>query len=76
MSARDILLYELQRQPDSVASKLLEYLHTLVPETSQTGGPSPERSDFSSHWNRFYGAFEGEPWEEPAELPVEKREEW
>lgn len=77
MSAYDALLKELAHQPDSVASKLLDYLHALAPETSSgNGGPKTTAGHFSIYWSRHYGAFEGEEWEEPRELPYEKREDW
>ncbi|MCI0534845.1 MAG: hypothetical protein L0Z50_06430 [Verrucomicrobiales bacterium] len=77
MSAYEALLQELARQPDSVAQKLLDYLHGLAlgpaPKSGASGGAS---AHFLTYWSRFYGAFEGEEWEEPRDLPYEKREEW
>jgi hypothetical protein len=72
MSAKEALLRELNQQPDAVARKLLDYLHSLVP-ASQSGGA---QGHFGSYWTRYYGAFDSEAWEEPAEQPLEKREDW
>lgn len=78
MSAKEMLAQELARQPDSIAQRLLEYLHALSPESVSGGSlPRPVASGhFASHWRQFYGAFDGESWEEPKELPNEKREDW
>ena len=78
MSAYEALLNELARQPDSVARKLLDYLHVVAPATTPqpSGEPRETGGYFSSYWGHFYGAFDGEEWEESRELPYEKREEW
>ena len=76
MSSREVLVEELRRQPDAVARKLLDYLHALVPESAQNGAATLPQGNFATYWNRYYGAFDGEVWEEPPELPAEKREEW
>lgn len=78
MSAKEMLAQELARQPDSIAQRLLEYLHALSPGPVGGGSPPPPVASghFASHWSRFYGAFDGEVWEEPHELPNEKREDW
>ena len=79
MSVKEMLAQELARQPDSIAQRLLEYLHALSP-ASVVSGDSPSQpvtgGHFTSYWSRFYGAFEGEVWDEPSELPNEKREDW
>lgn len=78
MSAKEMLAQELARQPDSIAQRLLDYLHALSPASAN--GDSPPQpvtgGQFTSYWSRFYGAFEGETWDEPSELPNEKREDW
>ena len=73
MSARDQLKQEMASLPESVIERLLIYLHSLpAPQT-----PSPLNGDhFASYWSRWYGALGDEPWDEPAELPFEKREAW
>ena len=78
MSAHETLVKELARQPESVAAKLLDYLHALAPETaSSPNGAGPGVGGyFATYWSRHYGKFEGEEWEEPREWPYEKREEW
>ena len=78
MSAKEMLAHELARQPDSIAQRLLEYLHALSPASGSGGSPPPPVASghFASHWRQFYGAFEGETWDEPGELPNEKREDW
>lgn len=78
MSAKEMLAQELARQPDSIAQRLLDYLHALSPASANGGSSSQPLSGghFASHWSRFYGAFEGEAWDEPHELPNEKREDW
>lgn len=77
MSAREALIHELEQQPDAVAQKLLDYLHALSPQSASMGGSSANgERHFAGYWSRFYGAFDGEQWDEPAELPNESREEW
>jgi len=78
MSAYEALLKELARQPESVAQKLLDYLHALAPDTTPPphGATRGASGHFSTYWSHFYGTFEGEEWEESRELPYEKREEW
>ena len=78
MSAQEILVKELARQPESVAQKLLDYLHALAPQPTQPHGDAARRAGghFSTYWSRHYGAFDGEEWEEPREVPFEQREEW
>jgi hypothetical protein len=77
MSVRDALVQEIEQQPESVAQKLLDYLHALspYPANSDTGGDKA-RGYFAGYWKRYYGVFEGERWDESAELPNEKREDW
>lgn len=76
MQAREILAEELQHQPEAIAYKLLDYLHSLSPTPipSQKSSSSEQTDYFISYWSRFYGAFE--QWDEPFELPAEKREDW
>jgi len=76
MSAREALLQELARQPDDVAQKLLDYLRALTPNHGSAASGGETGGHFAAYWKRYYGAFEGQEWEEPAELPPEKREEW
>ena len=76
MSARDTLIKELAGAPESVAGMLLDYLHQLTPQAAGDGAGADQQGYFGRYWSRFYGAFEGEEWLEPAELPYEKREEW
>ena len=76
MSVREILLKELARQPDEVAQKLLDYLHALTPQRGSAAHGGETGGHFAAYWNRYYGALEGKEWEEPTELPIEKREEW
>ena len=78
MSARDTLIKELAGAPESVAGILLDYLHQLAPRggAEGSGAGTGQEGHFSRYWSRHYGAFEGEEWLEPAELPYEKREEW
>ena len=65
MSAKEMLAQELARQPDSIAQRLLEYLHALAPASANDDSPRPPLTGghFASHWSRFYGAFEGETWD-------------
>lgn len=75
MSARDALLRELARQPDDVAQKLLDYLHAMS-DRSAPGAGAASDGHFATYWKQYYGALEGEQWEEPLELPPERRDEW
>ena len=77
MSARQQLIQALDNQPDKLAGLLLIYLHSLpgyVPPPKPADAPAVDY--WETHWSKFYGAFEGEEWDEPAELPFEVREEW
>lgn len=77
MSALETLIHELQGQPEMVARKALDYARSLPEWKGNAGVPAqPGLGYFNSHWREFYGAFEGEPWEEPPELPAERREPW
>jgi hypothetical protein len=74
MSSRSVLIEEVSRQPEAVAQKLLDYLHALVPSSVGSGAGQP--GQFAAHWSRYYGALEGQEWDEAPELPAEKREDW
>lgn len=74
MSARTMLIEELARAPEGVARVLLTQLRQMMPANS-TANP-PGQDHFESYWSQFYGAFEGTEWNEPTELPFEKREAW
>lgn len=74
MSARTLLLQELAHVPEGVAREMLAHLRSLVPV--EKGEPFAGKDHFDSYWREFYGAFEGEEWEEPKDLPFEKREDW
>ncbi len=78
MSAKEMLAQELARQPESIAQRLLEYLHALSPASSNGSSVPHPTTDghFANYWSRYYGAFDGEAWDEPRELPNEKREDW
>ena len=70
MSALQQLIEELNRQPEQVAGEVLMYLHSL-PGYTQPAAPEKKGEDYwESHWSKFYGAFEGEEWEEPAERVI------
>ena len=73
MSARDQLKQEMTSLPEAVIERLLVYLHSLP-----TSPPAmPMNGDhFTNYWSRWYGALGEELWDEPAELPFEKRETW
>ncbi|WP_395744241.1 hypothetical protein [Prosthecobacter sp.] len=69
-----MLIEELARAPEGVARVLLTHLRQLMPSSERTN--SPGQDHFQSYWSQFYGSFEGAEWNEPAELPFEKREAW
>ncbi len=74
MSARTMLIEELARAPEGVARVLLTQLRQMMPANGTANLPGQDH--FESYWSQFYGAFEGAEWNEPAELPFEKREAW
>ena len=76
MSDRETLLQELKDEPDEIARKLLEYLHTLKAGSRQLASQERAMGQFEKYWKRYYGALEGAAWDEPGELPPEKREDW
>ncbi|MBI2925029.1 MAG: hypothetical protein HYY24_04905 [Verrucomicrobia bacterium] len=73
-----MLLRELSRQPEAVAQKLLDYLHAIAPPAGESDNRTRQAPSghFAGYWHRFYGAFDGEAWDEPRELQNEHREEW
>ena len=73
MSAREQLKQEMAILPESVIERLLDYLHSLPSPAPAL----PQNGDyFANYWSRWYGSLRDEPWDEPAELPFEKREAW
>ena len=76
MSAREQLQREAALLPDGVAQRLLDFLHAL-PASDLAPATPPSKDDyFQSYWSQWYGCCEGEEWNEPPELPFEKREIW
>ena len=74
MSARTLLIEELARAPEGVARELLNHLRQLMPANGAKSLPGQDH--FDSYWSKLYGTFEGAEWNEPVELPFEKREAW
>ncbi len=79
MSTRDALIREIMRQPEPLLRELQHYLEYLVEhrEVEANGG----KGDAAGKWpdryfDRTAGAFANEPLERPAQLPVEKRDQW
>jgi hypothetical protein len=75
MSARDVLIQEIQRQPEEVLSQLLDYLKFLSEKHRSSGTPASANGWPASYFNLF-GAFADEPWERPPQLPEEARKNW
>jgi hypothetical protein len=78
MSTRDALIQELMRQPEPVLQKMRQHLDALVRLEGQNGNSN---RGTKSGWPQEYfkhtaGAFAGEVFERPAQLPFEKREDW
>lgn len=57
----------------NVAREMLAHLRRLLPEKTPT---VPVNDHFENYWSKLYGCMEGETWNEPMELPFEKREAW
>lgn len=78
MSTRDALIQELMKQPEQVLREVQHYLDSLVGDESHNGnGAKPKASAWpEKYFERTAGAFAGEPFERPPQLPFEKREEW
>lgn len=74
MSARTLLLEELARAPEGVAQDLLVHLRGLM--SSNKVGETAGKDHFETYWSQLYGSLEGCEWNEPADLPFEKREAW
>jgi hypothetical protein len=73
MTARTLLIEEIARTPESVAREMLAHLRCLLPEKTPQ---LPVNDHFDSYWSKLYGCMEGETWNEPVDLPFEKREDW
>jgi hypothetical protein len=73
MSARTLLIEEIARTPENVAREMLVHLRRLLPEKTPR---APVNDHFENYWSKLYGCMEGETWNEPVELPFEKREVW
>lgn len=75
MSTFESLTRELERQPEEVLQEVRNYLAVLIAngrdarQTQRNGWPE-------GYFEEFAGAFENEPFERPAQLPLEKREQW
>ncbi len=79
MSTRDALIQELMKQPEQVLREVQHYLDSLVEHESHNGnGTKPKVSSAwpEKYFERTAGAFAGESFERPPQLPFEKREEW
>lgn len=79
MSTREALIHEILRQPEPVLRELQDYLAFLA-EHQKNGAnapPAPAAEAWpAGYFQKTAGAFAGEQWERPAQLPFEKRTEW
>jgi hypothetical protein len=78
MSTRDALIQELMKQPEPVLREVQHYLDSLVEHESPNGNGAKSQASVwpEKYFERTAGAFAGEPFERPPQLPFEKREEW
>ncbi|HMP83070.1 MAG TPA: hypothetical protein PKA41_10255 [Verrucomicrobiota bacterium] len=78
MSTRDALIQELMKQPERVLREVRHYLDSLIEsESHDSNGAKLKPSAWpDNYFDRTAGAFAGEPFERPPQLPFEKREEW
>ena len=66
------------KQPEPVLLEMRHHLDSLVKHEAHNGnGAKPKAPVWpEEYFERTAGAFAGEPFERPAQLPFEKREEW
>jgi len=78
MSTRDALIQEILKQPEPLLRELRHYLAFLVEHQENGANETPTRAEAwpASYFEKTAGAFAGEPFERPLQLPFEKREEW
>jgi hypothetical protein len=80
MSTRDALIQELMKQPEPVLLEMREHLDALIKPGAHNGNGDGAKTTASSWPQKYFehtaGAFAGENFERPAQLPFEKREEW
>ena len=78
MSTRDALIQELMKQPEQVLLEMRHQLDLLVEHQAHNGNGTMAKTSAwpEKYFERTAGAFAGEPFERPAQLPFEKREEW
>ena len=79
MSTREALIQEILKQPEPLLPEVQHYLAFLVELRKRgTSGASicPLEAWPAGYFQKTAGAFAGEPFERPAQLPFEKREEW
>ena len=79
MSTREALIQEILKQPEPLLREVQHYLAFLVElrkhgTNGATSGPLEAWPD--GYFQNTAGAFASEPFERPAQLPFEKREEW
>lgn len=77
MSTRDALIQELMKQPEPVLQEVRHFLDSITAQR-EAGNASVVKSGSwpVRYFEHTAGAFANEPFERPAQLPFEKREEW
>ena len=79
MSTREALIQEIEKLPEPVLREVRHYLAFLLElERRESNGKAAQPTDSwpEGYFERTAGAFAGEPFERPPQLPFEKREEW
>jgi hypothetical protein len=78
MSTRDALIQELMKQPEQVLLEIQHHLDSLTKHQAHNGNGTKTGASAwpKGYFERTAGAFAGEHFERPPQLPFEKREEW
>jgi hypothetical protein len=75
VSAKDVLIQEIQRQPEAVLNEVLDFLKVLL-EKRRASATTSLADSWPVGYLELFGAFAGEPWERPPQLAEETREDW
>ena len=79
MSTREALIQEILKQPEPVLRELQHYLVFLAGHLGNeaNGVPTPGSKVWpAGYFQKTAGAFAGEQFERPPQLPFEKRQQW
>jgi hypothetical protein len=77
MSTKDSLIQEIMNQPEPLLREVQHYLAFLLELEKRSNAPNGTVSTWpDGYFEATAGAFENEPFERPAQLAFEKRQDW